>query len=509
MKILFVDDEQIIRNSIRSVIDWEQIGCEKLDVAANYNQAVSMLEQEQYDLVISDIVMQRKMDGINLSKYIRMNYKETKVILLSAHEDFSMARGAIEADVIQYLLKPVVPQELEDAVRAATAEIHKGRQIQSDLIELEKQVNLYKNVAVDSVWRELLEPTGMSQVQLDKMIQTAGLGQFHGQVACVVIRCTGLQRDSVHLVCLNNLPNVIGHLFLYENEYVMIISVPCDSGNLRNLRVELQNHGAENLFVICGEYVGSISELSTSYKDARLKLAMFFALKAESPESQQEYELSSVELSEEAESCMRDIKVSILYNGKRLSDRLEKYYELISVQDNPKATAVLEGKLLYMLSEMASEKDRMSSFEGLIVHFFSIRTAEQRKQFIRTFIRNNIEIDETVLTSPELIAQNAKKYIDENFSDRDLTVGAIADNYHITGAYLSRLFKQYFDVTCISYVTQVRIDFAKRCLTNTDMRVSDISVKAGYANVYYFSIQFKKIVGMTPGEYRKKRMENR
>ena len=134
MKILFVDDEKIIRDGIRAIINWEKIGCQKLVMAENAARALELLENEAFDLVITDIYMQ-KMNGIELAKKIYDTWPWMRVIILSAYEDFTYAREAIEAGVFKYLLKPIVPAELENTVLEAFRQVEESRQIKQQVRE--------------------------------------------------------------------------------------------------------------------------------------------------------------------------------------------------------------------------------------------------------------------------------------------------------------------------------------------------------------------------------------
>ena len=100
--------------------------------------------------------------------------------------------------------------------------------------------------------------------------------------------------------------------------------------------------------------------------------------------------------------------------------------------------------------------------------------------------------------------QSIKHYIEENFADPQLSVSSIANSFFISNAYLSRVFRRFCHQTCIEYITQVRMEQAQRLLENTEIRIADIAEKTGYSSVYYFSVQFKKLTGETPGEYRKR-----
>ena len=70
--------------------------------------------------------------------------------------------------------------------------------------------------------------------------------------------------------------------------------------------------------------------------------------------------------------------------------------------------------------------------------------------------------------------------------------------------YFSRLFKKQMGITCIEYLTQKRIERARKLLERTEMKHQAIAQAVGYASVYYFSLQFKKQTGETPGQYRKR-----
>lgn len=155
MKILFVDDEKIIREGMAELIDWEKLGCDKPAMAESADKALRLLREEPFDLVITDIYMS-KMSGIELAKQIRESWPSVKVMLLSAYEDFGYAREAIEAGVFKYLLKPVVPEEMEQAVLEAMKRVRSDRIVQEQVLETEKIVKVYRPQLARDFWRAVL-----------------------------------------------------------------------------------------------------------------------------------------------------------------------------------------------------------------------------------------------------------------------------------------------------------------------------------------------------------------
>lgn len=84
----------------------------------------------------------------------------------------------------------------------------------------------------------------------------------------------------------------------------------------------------------------------------------------------------------------------------------------------------------------------------------------------------------------------------------NVTLAEAAKKVHMNPSYLSQLFKQHMNKNFVDYLMEVRINEAKRLLTSTSLRISDISERLGYADLPYFSNVFKRLTGSTPSEYR-------
>ena len=100
------------------------------------------------------------------------------------------------------------------------------------------------------------------------------------------------------------------------------------------------------------------------------------------------------------------------------------------------------------------------------------------------------------------LIEKAKDYIDHHYSDEDLNAEKLCDILHISTNYFSSLFKKETGLTFTTYLTQIRIDHAKKLLRNTDLKTFDIGNQVGYSQGHYFSYVFKKNTGISPTEYR-------
>ena len=96
----------------------------------------------------------------------------------------------------------------------------------------------------------------------------------------------------------------------------------------------------------------------------------------------------------------------------------------------------------------------------------------------------------------------AKEYIGEHYSDPEFNISVLADSMHVSLSYLSSQFKQATGSNLISYVTAMRMDYARRLLGDGGYYIWVISAMSGYEDARYFAKLFKKKTGFTPSEYR-------
>ena len=116
LKVFLVEDELIVRESICQMVHWTKYGFELCGEAGDGEMALPMIRKQKPDVVITDIRMPF-MDGLELSRMIRRELPETKIIIISGYDDFEYAQTAISIGIEQYLLKPVSRQEFMEALR--------------------------------------------------------------------------------------------------------------------------------------------------------------------------------------------------------------------------------------------------------------------------------------------------------------------------------------------------------------------------------------------------------
>ncbi|CAK4834021.1 unnamed protein product [Aphanomyces euteiches] len=158
MKLLLVEDEQLIRKGILMKTDWPQYGINEIKQAENGSDAVRIAEQFQPDILLTDIRMPG-MDGIEAARCIRKFCPKMRIIFMSGFSDKEYLKAAISLQAVHYIEKPIHPDELSEAIRSASMMVMNDRR--TDMGEEESMPLIKRKIAT-----LLLSP----EYQADKLI---------------------------------------------------------------------------------------------------------------------------------------------------------------------------------------------------------------------------------------------------------------------------------------------------------------------------------------------------
>lgn len=100
------------------------------------------------------------------------------------------------------------------------------------------------------------------------------------------------------------------------------------------------------------------------------------------------------------------------------------------------------------------------------------------------------------------VMQEVRAFIASNYQDSNLSLKMLGDQFHLSSKYLSQLFKEEFGEKFIDYLTKIRIEKAKKLLRESDRSIQEVAKSVGYNHAFSFIRIFKKIVGVTPRQYR-------
>ena len=115
LKVLIVEDEEMIRKGIVLTVDWAALDCVVVGEAANGVEGLEAARRLEPTLIITDLKMPQ-MDGIEMLRTLRAEGCGAYVIILTAYDNFSYAQSALRLGAVDYLLKPFHDGDLENAI---------------------------------------------------------------------------------------------------------------------------------------------------------------------------------------------------------------------------------------------------------------------------------------------------------------------------------------------------------------------------------------------------------
>ncbi|WBX81959.1 AraC family transcriptional regulator [Virgibacillus salarius] len=136
-----------------------------------------------------------------------------------------------------------------------------------------------------------------------------------------------------------------------------------------------------------------------------------------------------------------------------------------------------------------------------IVDFYSIEQLHTRLETLVLDICQEVKGKKE--SHNDQLRNDILAYIQENYQHYELSLESIALKFKLSVSYLSRFIKEQTGVTFTQYVQELRMENVKKQLKETQQPIKDIVVQVGYKDVANFTRKFKKIIGVTPGQYRK------
>ena len=530
--VFAVDDEPIVLEGIRSKIDWEGSSFTFAGEATDGEIALSMIHELKPDILITDIKMPF-MDGLQLAEAIKRTQPWIKIIILSGHDEFDYAKKAISIGIEEYLLKPFTPEELLASLKKAALEIDKERKQLSDISKLKEE--LKSSTAL--IKKEFLNNLVHGAADTNTVMQKCGeLGinlisrYYKVLISRIESRSGNTQNQQEACSLLNSYSEAINQavsFFHHSNLLVCIFKgstqAELDDNAFRAAEtighIVTKNADCSVLTAI-GKTVEHLSQLKISYEDAKQ------ILEIENKDSQNRI-ISSDDLDEPAgtsadsptasSSAQLDLKENdplvdrLKYAGKNdISAIIEESMTLI--RSNQKQFSVFASYLLvdliFAVSKLVEKLggDIKELYPEILQRSFideGIKNESDFRNKVSQVLTFALEYRDSKITGKygDVILK-AKRFIEENYADQNTTLSSVAQAVCLSPNHFSTIFSQECKTTFIEYLTNVRIENAKRLMRETDMKGYDIAYECGFSDPHYFSYIFKKNTGLSPREYK-------
>jgi len=533
--MMIVDDEAIFRRGLRAMIaasdkEWDIVA----DARDGY-EALELLEQHRPDVVLTDIRMPR-MDGLQLQRIARERFPELQVVVISGYEDFTYAQQSMRSGARDYLMKPVEREELLRVLSSVKQDwLNKHKEHHHDVVPEGQE--LRQQVAAQLVAG--IMQSNVQQMHLDLLSQI-GIELTDPYYNCMVIK---LDKDSVdndryrttdpslfQLYIQQFVQEMInfrmkGFSFVFsDTEVAALVNLPDAAEGERQLlklaeSVRMQIKSLSNLTVTIGvgRPVKGFESMLTTFREAQMALIYRLVVggdKVLEYEQSVKHQLFQSERKKWSwEALERAINEGRLHGIDDLVDSV--IIELCQQAQTPELVHQQICKLLIHYYERSEDLGLTKAWLGgrdirkLLIDICSISSRGELMEVSRQLFGSltaviaagNRQLD----SDPVAIALH---YIEQHYVE-PITLTDIAEHVYLNSAYFSTLFKQKVGKTFIEYVTDLRIEDAKKRLASTDEKIASVADATGFSNIRHFNRVFKNETGLVPKEYRERVRQRR
>lgn len=513
--LILADDEEQIRSSIISLIDFESVGFKLVGQASNGYEVLELTEKLKPDLVISDIKMPY-MTGIEMAAELREVSPSAFVVFLTGYDDFEYVRKALEYNVLGYLLKPVSPDELIKElikIKARMDRIFSAWSSREELEDAEYNVNLKRELALVKLAFGGSSADNATVAQREDLLARAGFSETNakgGFFRVIVMLSSGGTPDGVGRLVDGIMRKYFKSQSTALQDGTVITLIYDSSGKQDKVSVAvretlelMQKYLKTKAYCgVSGEFT-SAKHVNRGYKEALLAVN---ELKNDDGEIRyvSDVELLSGSRNDDFTDKFGEKIENLLKFGTE--SELSEYFnsQIIKAEQRKIDVGGITAKLLTAIYRAVKSFTDMAPPSHLFASgAFNDALKACGENFTHVGMSEMVMkakryIDAQRKNTADKLADKAKSAIENRFSDPNLTLNSLSDELGCSVPYLSSLISKTSGVSFIALLTEKRMKKAKELLMGSNMKISEICTRCGYVDQYYFSYTFKKYHGVSP-----------
>lgn len=512
MKVLIVDDEQHVRESVELSIQWDQYNITEIYTAEDGAEALEVVRREAPELIICDMSMPC-MDGIAFLEVLREEGWDSKVIVLSGYQEFRYTRATLLANGFDYLLKPFKIDDLNKTISRAVESILESKQNESEELRRSYQVHEANTLLNEQRMATYLQGETANHEGVRQLLAEAGfpLEDFYVLLflprnGTEIVDRYFMGDEALFLFSVRNIlrevlrPLTQYYFFRMESFFCVFTAGDISVAEMEHYRRKLEESWQATIrietFSGFPKMKYSYTQILTGVKAAKTEILKSNILGVQpiaplDPQpipSLMDKELLLLEaLKKQDKGYLEELIHSFV---QELKD--QGYLSLKGLQHY-----TIEANLLIMRISRQLELEQhidplslwiseLDEWEKALTHIFwlMIESAGENLASLRSI-------------------HAIRHYIDSHINE-DISLTSLADKFYFSPQYISKKFKETYDTTIMNYLTQLRMERAKSLLGHSDFSIVEISRIVGYKDDNYFGKVFRKHVGESPSQYRKK-----
>ena len=529
-RVVIVDDEKPIAEGLKAFINWEEEGFTVVGTAYNGEAGVEAAVCLEADVVMTDIRMPL-LSGHGLINRVREIKPECIFLVLSGYNNFEYAQEAINSGAVCYLLKPIQEDELRNTLRRIRKQLDARQASAREISLLRERLEQLKPVLLEKGLYETVSDKRSGREQILERWNRLNTGYALERFAVMVAEPDDLEKiyhdDTENIVYVDYQITQLIEKYIEENrigvsfrnsrgQTVFICCVPerVMQGELRRIAGEMQEKVFSNTNATISIGISAISDdpgtIHMIYKQAQKALEYRLlrqdgcVILADELAPETDMSLYPISLEKEMLDCieMGDLETSV--------SRLNEIFAYMTDHRGSSPNFVYTICTGIVVSVLHKAVTCGISTEDIRrnISFGTDRLSEMRS--VPELRQKVTELVEYVVCQIHLMRDQQQngvigdicRYVEEHYQD-NISLDFIEEKFFINASYLSYLFKKKTGQNFIGYLTEVRIENAKKLLRQPELKVYEVGTLVGYGSSRYFSQIFEKKVGMTPTEYRK------
>jgi len=505
MKLLIVDDEPIEREGMEAILQ-KAFPDLLIAQAKNGKIAIELTDSFQPDLILMDIMMPG-MTGLEAIEVIQVSHPMVKFVMVTAFDMFDYARQALKLGVKDYLLKPSKASEIVLTVGKVLDECQKEHEAaSSSKLQIEKWEQALALAETDIVTQLLFDH--VHEVHIDMLVEMLDIRSTLEKFVVVVVLPEGAHN---FYLAIKEKVRATGDAWVgaLNGRQLPLILFRDSQRSFRSqaialaksiLTIDKEKQGTE-WFVGIGQVCESLDEIRVSYQEALIAtmdttLAVKYRFYMDVPS-----------LTLETDNHIIKQQQKDFFDHIRLGDWgaiRTRLLDIIQQYENVGNSLIYtQQRILELLWVTNRVMDEMGMETNAL--FFSFQANDYRQLRTETLLlldqMNSVYNAHYDQLEADKIHQ-VQQYIREH-SDEDISLDALAYRVNLSPIYISKMFKEKLGVNYIDYLTECRIEKAKKLLNDPEKSLKEITFEVGYHEPNYFSKVFKKMCGVSPKEYRK------
>lgn len=500
-KVLIVDDETIIRVTLRSIVPWEKYG---FTIVKDFSSSVQALEYMKYnpvDLLITDMKMP-EFTGIQLLDKLNEKTIMPVSIVLSGYNEFEMVRESFRLGAYDYILKADLNEanmerlliklnetcfaqiEIEDTTKKKENQGSKPEELEAGayavvLLEIDE----FQNQAIrfgDKLREELETPMLELARQIPRVASRAKIRAIHPFQYVLYYKVVDKKQSGEYVISVVRQIQSVWHDYMNLTVSAAISNIVDLSQVMEALDEDIELlklgvlHGKSSVIIGWenGKWLGLFSSIGKKYKELVTALHSADELLLVDLKSAFFIHMNHIGLEEAKEESLMLIA--------HLAMKFREYEDNFSM--------LFPEEINY--AEKIGRLENVRELELWLNNYF---------RWVMNYMTNRVDSRQA-----DLILR-AKRFIGDNYVNPELTLKSIADYVGLNEKYFSSRFTKETGSTFSNYLTEIRIMKAKNLMNTTDLKMYEVSERVGYNNVEHFNRMFKRESGISPSDYKKSR----